>query len=144
MCDFTLINKIENLPENLEYFSCSFTQVNKIQNLPSSLLYFNFVDTNISIIENLPLCLQTIHFTKHHIRFIDNIPFEWFDGQFTLKKYNTIKRIQIKIKKRFILKNKATRIIQYACENWIWKPICKDGKMGINCRLSIKSLNLKN
>lgn len=27
------------------------------------------------------------------------------------------------------------RIIQKGCENWLWKPICKDGKLGIHAKL---------
>lgn len=35
--------------------------------------------------------------------------------------------------------NKAARVIQKGCENWLWKPITKDGKLGINARLGLKA-----
>ena len=43
-----------------------------------------------------------------------------------------------------MIENYAALIIQRGCHNWLWKPICKDGSLGINCRLSIRQLNLKN
>ena len=142
MCDFTLIKKIENLPTKLEFFSCSFTEINKIENLPVSLLHFYFIDTDITIIENLPKYLKTIQYSNERIKFIDSIPIDWFNGKFTLKNYNIIKRIQRKIKKTLILKNKSARIIQNGCENWLWKPICNDGKIGINCHIAKKYINM--
>ncbi len=36
---------------------------------------------------------------------------------------------------------KAVRIIQKHCHNWLWKPICNDGTQFI--RLSLKELNIK-
>jgi hypothetical protein len=31
-------------------------------------------------------------------------------------------------------------IIQRNCHNWLWKPICRDNTIGINCRLSMEAL----
>lgn len=31
--------------------------------------------------------------------------------------------------------------IQRGCQNWLWKPICKDGKPGINIQLGWKHIN---
>jgi hypothetical protein len=39
-------------------------------------------------------------------------------------------------------KEEAARIIQRNCNNWLWKPICNDGKLGINPRLSLKLFKL--
>ena len=33
------------------------------------------------------------------------------------------------------LKDQSARIIQAACENWLWKPVCKDGSQGIHMRM---------
>lgn len=30
---------------------------------------------------------------------------------------------------------KKVKIIQKRCHNWLWKPICNDGKMGINAKI---------
>ena len=46
------------------------------------------------------------------------------------------------MKIRFRLKNKASRIIQQGCHNWIWKPILKDGTLGIRPRLDTLALGL--
>lgn len=43
------------------------------------------------------------------------------------------------------IKHNAARIIQRGMHNWLWKPVCKDGTVGINLRLGlkmIKDLNL--
>lgn len=34
--------------------------------------------------------------------------------------------------------DRYTRIIQKGCENWLWKPVCKDGKLGIHAKLMMK------
>lgn len=40
-------------------------------------------------------------------------------------------------------KEASAKIIQKNCHNWLWKPVCDDGTVGINPRLSLKQLNLK-
>lgn len=142
MCDDTLIIKIENLPKNLEYFSCINTNIRKIENLPINLLFLDIKETDITKIENLPNYLIDITFSKESIKYIDNIDIKWFKT-FNLKHYNTIKCIQRKIRKRLIIKNKMANIIQQGCENWIWKPTCKDNTIGINCRITKRQFNLK-
>lgn len=37
-------------------------------------------------------------------------------------------------------RKRAARIITQACHNWVWKPICNDGKMGVRIRLDIAEL----
>jgi ankyrin repeat protein len=32
-------------------------------------------------------------------------------------------------------RNHAARVIQKGCENWLWKPLCKDGTLGIRPRM---------
>ena len=62
-------------------------------------------------------------------------------GNFKLKDYNLIKRLQRHIRFKIIYKrNKAARIIQNGCHNWLWKPICKDSSIGIVPRLMLKKL----
>lgn len=36
------------------------------------------------------------------------------------------------------IQSRAARIIQKACENWLWKPVCNDGTPGIQPRLLMK------
>lgn len=40
------------------------------------------------------------------------------------------------------LKNKAARIIQRNCENWLWKPVCKDGSNGIHAKMLMKHVSV--
>ena len=80
---------------------------------------------------------------KNELTHVDNIPINWFpNSRFNLKFYNTIKRIQKRIKFRFKKKSEAVIKIQRGCHDWLWKPILKDGQHGINPRLLIKKLNL--
>lgn len=39
---------------------------------------------------------------------------------------------------------KAIIKIQRCCHNWVWKPLCKDGTVGIRPRLDMKILGLDN
>lgn len=34
--------------------------------------------------------------------------------------------------------DKAARVIQNGCENWLWKPQCDDGTLGINLRIGLR------
>ncbi len=47
---------------------------------------------------------------------------------------------QRQVKKWLRRRNRAARIIQKGCHNWLYKGQTKDSKMGIICRLSIKEL----
>ncbi|KAJ3376723.1 hypothetical protein HDU92_009081, partial [Lobulomyces angularis] len=51
--------------------------------------------------------------------------------------YKAVKRIQKRIKMRYFIKDVAIRKIQAGCFNWIWKPICKDGSLGIQVKLGL-------
>ena len=46
------------------------------------------------------------------------------------------------VKKQEIKRNKAAQIIQNGCHNWLWKPITKDGKLGINVRIGLRALKI--
>ena len=45
----------------------------------------------------------------------------------------TIQRLWLK---KLFRRNYAARIIQRGCLNWLWKPICNDGKYGIKLSLA--------
>lgn len=140
LCD-NEIRQIENIPNDIIYLNLSHNYISKIENLPNTLNYLNIYNNkSITVIENLPNNLKLFQYNIDKIKFIDNIPINWFGGKFILKNYNIIKRIQRKIKNRLILKNKSARIIQNGCENWLWKPICNDGKMSINMLLLLQKV----
>lgn len=37
--------------------------------------------------------------------------------------------------------DKSARVIQKALYNWLWKPVCKDGSLGINLRIGLNYLS---
>lgn len=41
------------------------------------------------------------------------------------------------------IQNNAAKIIQKNCYNWLWKPICKDGKLGINVIIGMQKIGIK-
>jgi len=96
--------------------------------------------TQITKLENLPIGLQELHCNRYTILFVDNIPKETIN--FTLKGYNAIKRIQKRMKWRYKRKRNAARIICNGCHNWVWKPLCRDGTIGIRPRLDMISLGI--
>ena len=122
----------------------------------SSLTIKNFHDIRIHDFE-IPesnIDLYDINFiTEHNIKdlyvinctytgiFCANIFNEIYGYWSNKKHYLAIIRFQKKYKAWFIVKrNKSALIIQKACENWLWKPICKDGTTGINFRIGLKKL----
>ena len=40
-------------------------------------------------------------------------------------------------KAHYAKRKKAAKIITQGCHNWVWKPICRDGNIGIRPRLDI-------
>lgn len=163
-CSINRITKIENLPDSLLYIDCSYNDINKIENLPDSLLFFNCRANNIIKIENLPNKLECFNCTTNriikienlpnylqrfycdidNIEFVDNIPLNHyiFNNKFDLDWYNTFKKIQRRIRRRHVKKVNAIKLIQKNCENWLWKPMCKDGSIGINAILTWKAISL--
>ena len=134
-CKNNNISKIENLPSTLLKFDCGDNNISKIENLPKTLLEFSCCYNNISKIENLPPYLHFFFFDIGKIEFVDNIPFSYFNNKFDLLWYNKIKRFQRLIRRRHNKKVNAVKKIQRNCENWLWKPLCKDNTIGINIRL---------
>ena len=140
-CDNNQIRKIENLPNGLQTFYCDNNQISKIENLPQNLQTFDCNNNQITTIRNLPNGLKSFYSIGNPIAFVDNIPIDWFykgqRGGFRLKWYNIIKHLQRRQRLRFKRKTNAIKIIQNSCHNWLWKPICKDGLLGINCKLGL-------
>ena len=81
--------------------------------------------------------------TRIEYRALSNIMF--FFDMFT-NVYNMEVKIEINdelIKKVKVLQeNRAARIIQNGCHNWLYNPKCRDGTIGIVPNLSLKNLNI--
>ena len=114
----------DNLDDSLTKFECCYTKVSKIENLPSSLTCFDCLWNNIKYIDNIPI--EQLNFSM--------------DSKF-IRQYNTIKRLQRRIRRR-TKREKAAKIIQAGCENWLYKPYCNDNTIGIVPRLAMKELGL--
>ena len=52
----------------------------------------------------------------------------------------SLNKFDYSIRKKRDKEDKAARIIQKGCENWLWKPLCKDGTIGIMPRIAMKKL----
>ncbi|KAJ3376759.1 hypothetical protein HDU92_009042, partial [Lobulomyces angularis] len=137
------ITKIENLPSNLIEFGCFDNRITKIENLPDSLKIFRCCN-QIKKIENLPLGLSYIDIegVRVLIESVDDVPYDFW-SEFSLKGYQAVKRIQKRLSRRHKFKINAVRRIQAGCRNWIWKPLCKDGTIGIRPRLDLKHFNIE-
>lgn len=142
--DMSYINlsKIDILPYGINVLKMNGNNISKIENLPKYLKYFYCIGNNITKIENLPNNLQSFYCDFEKITHVDNIHFDHFifKNEFNLHWYNTFKKIQRRIRIRHIKKVNAIKLIQRNCENWLWKPVCKDGTEGINARISWKKI----
>ena len=134
------IIKIENV-QPVSNFYCGWNQITKIENIPPSVTRFGCRANQIRKIENLPAGLTEFYYDDNPITHVDDVPITWWNqrGEFKLKYYNLIKRLQRRIKLR-VKRNKAARVIQNACHNWLWSTKCRDGTTGIVLRLSLREL----
>ena len=92
-------------------------------------------------------CFQTISSCKdanciikdpiHRIccKEVSGINYYWINGGLENSAAIKIQKRYYKYRKQFIERNKAVLIIQRKCHNWLYKPICKDGKPGINMKI---------
>ena len=140
-CYNNQIKFLENLPDTLQKLYCGNNQITKLENLPNGISELYCGGNQITKLENLPNGLIYFNYYGNPIKFIDNLDLKRFNkGTFDLKLYQTFKRLQRRIRWRSRRKNKAIRIIQRGCYNWLFKPYTKDGKMGILPRLTLREL----
>ena len=73
--------------------------------------------------------------------YVDNVSMENFEEiKNVFRTYSLIRRFQIRWRIRTrCKKERAAKIIQRGLHNWLWKPVCRDGTVGIGARLSWKS-----
>jgi hypothetical protein len=68
----------------------------------------------------LPLGLTQFYYHGNNIEFVDNVSYSKIN--FTLAGYQVIRRIQKRMKRRYKIKNEASRIIGRATLHWLWSP----------------------
>lgn len=74
----------------------------------------------------------------YHPELSDNVQEMMFNIIYK-KSYFILNSIQLNFKRKFLIKkHKAACIIQKGCHNWLYAPICKDGTIGINCKIGWK------
>jgi hypothetical protein len=79
-------------------------------------------------LENLPESLCELDYSKNPIQFVDDV--EYNRIEFSLKGYQTIRRIQKRMKRCFKMKNEASRLIGKHVLHWLYKVdgiMCKKG-----------------
>ena len=141
-CSNNQITKLENLPVGLNELGCSNNQIIKLENLPNRLTYLYCEYNLFTKLENLPLSLNYIFFIND-ITHIDNLEISWFKStrDELLEQYNRIRFMQLRYKLKFRCRRTRAAIkIQRACHNWLWSPKCKDGTVGISCRIAWRNI----
>ena len=133
------ITKIENLPTSLEVFCCGHNQITKIENLPTSLRKFWCGDNQITKIENLPNSLQEFDCSGNIVTMVDNLELSRFNkGVFDLGMYQSIKRLQRRIRLRYKRKIASAKVIQQGCCNCLYSAKYRDGSNGLGGREGYK------
>jgi Leucine-rich repeat (LRR) protein len=140
-CYNNLIYEIEPgcFPDTLEYLDCSNNVLNRIEKgvLPTGLKTLRILNNHGLIrLENIPIGL--VELVCNNIYYVDNLSVHRI--KFSLKGYQSIRRIQKRMKRRFKRKLEAVLLIQRKCHNWLWAPVCKDGKIGIHLRMDLLDL----
>jgi hypothetical protein len=144
-CGYNRITRIENLPQTLQEFHCYNNEITRIENLPNSLHKFDCSDNQITRIENLPDSLQQFYYYRNPIEYVDNllfIDFYFVFSNFRVKEYTKIKKCTRTINNWYNKCKSAALVITRNCHNWILKPLCNDGTIGIRPRLDTRYLGL--
>jgi hypothetical protein len=79
------------------------------------------------------------------IQYVDNLLFTDYKslfGDFRVKDYTDIKKCTRVITNWYKTHKEAATIVTRGCHNWIWKPFCNDGTIGIRPRLDTRYLGL--
>lgn len=123
-CQVNEINDLSQVkfPEYLECFYCCVNEITSLNNVrfSKSLEKLSIVGNKIDKIENLPLGLQQLHYDHWKTKFIDDIEFNRI--KFTLGGYQAIRRIQKRMKRRYKMKNEASKLIGRQVLHWLWSP----------------------
>jgi hypothetical protein len=139
-------NCLQNIPKKLRnVYVLDVSYNSDIKHIPydfpNTIYDLNIKGTSIERLENINSEDIYIHYDEK-LKYIDNIEIKWLKHiLFTWKRYIILKKYQRKIKRRYLQKVSAIKIIQNGCHNWIWKPKCKDGTLGIRLRLDCKYLD---
>jgi Leucine-rich repeat (LRR) protein len=142
-------NEITEIPSDLQHcvslkvFHCHNNEITKIpSNLPYSLLQLYYTKSKVTHLGDIDNDLFLNKFGTHIytiIRHDHNENEELIVSRFNLELYYNIRHLQRRY--RIILVNRAAKKIQTRCEAWLWKPICRDSKPGINVKIGYRLIS---
>jgi hypothetical protein len=62
--------------------------------------------------------------------------------EYSYNEYQMCMKIKKVYKRHYNKRKEAANVINRGCHNWVWKPECKDGTIGIRPRLDMKYLGI--
>jgi hypothetical protein len=89
--------------------------------------------------------LRIFKYYGNPIQFIDNVAierYEKFFGRFHVRDYTKIKKCQLVVIKWYHRRKRKSIIICNIVHDWIWKPVCGDGRFDVRLRLDTKDFGL--
>jgi Leucine-rich repeat (LRR) protein len=138
------------LPDIILYeLNCSNNKLTKLPELPDTLIELycqNNLLTELPNLKNVCILECDWHMINYTPTFKNYKYFLYVSRLPTTQVFEHIRRVAVVIIQRntryFLMKRKFTKSIaiikiQRGCHNWLWNPICRDGKMGINLRLGL-------
>lgn len=151
-CSGNNLIELPNLINNFIYYiDCSNNNIKYIDELPITLIELYCSNNNLTKLPKLPNLLYTLQCDWNLITFTPSfIKYKYLLEQYCTddnkEEYlkivacNFIKYYwKIHYDKDILPKmEKSAKIIQRGCYNWLWKPVCKDGKPGINVKIGYK------
>ena len=146
----------ENAPKNLQQIYLDHNQIRELnwENAPKNLQDILLLSNQIRELrwENAPKNLQTIYLGNNEIREMNFLGapehIQLFYGPFQneykayQKQCNAARVMQRNYLRHFTRRKYASMVICRASFNWVWKPVCKDGSIGIRPRLDMLALDL--
>ena len=149
----------EGAPSSLREVYLSDNNIREMnwEGAPSSLTYVNLSDNNIREMnwEGAPSSLKNVNLSDNNITEINwegapssltNV-YLYFGNRITkiikLKEYISARRIQRGYLRHYTKRKVAAIKITSHCHAWVWKPMCKDGSIGIRPRLDMAALGIE-
>ena len=124
----------ENAPKNLQEIWLDHNQIIELrwENSPKNLQYIWLYHNQIREMNFLG--------APEHIQ----LYYGPFQNEYKAykKQCNAVRNIQRNYLRHFTRRKYAAMVICRASFNWVWKPVCKDGSIGIRPRLDMLALDL--
>ena len=93
-------------------------------------------DYSVNYERHMPYKRPTVSYLRPRSKYVEHKTWEDY--------INKVMLCQRQIKKWFARRKRKATIISRHCHDWVWKPVCNDGKIGIRLRLDLKYLEENN